>query len=137
MTRPAGVTPIKSLPYPGSANIHAETPKALQSLAEAIGGQLTSVQGGYRFAMWVGNLALDSTGKSPVLTFPELKSVAGFIVSTGSFIAGGAYQVGWPSYGVNQFTMNSSEASLTNPGPPGTFANKTISACIVAWGPSV
>ena len=137
MTRPGGVTPVKSLPYPGSGAIHADTPKSIQSLAEAISRQLTSVQGGYRLAYWVGNLALDSAGTSPVLSFPgELASVVGFIVTTGSFM-GGAYQVGWPSYGTNKFTMNSSEASLTNPGPVGTFANKTISACVVAWGPSV
>lgn len=132
--RPAGVT-SKGLPYPGSANIHAETPKALQSLAEAIDGQLGSIVGGYRLAFWVGNINIDSSGNSQLLVFPELSAIRGGIVMYGTFL-GGVYRVGFPTgFASNaKFMMVAAKAALPAGGGQETFANTTVSVCIAAWG---
>jgi hypothetical protein len=132
--RPAGVT-ARGLPYPGSANIHAETPKAIQALAEAIDGQLGSIVGGYQLAFWVGNISIDSAGKSQLLVFPTLSSIRGGLVSYGTF-GGGVYRVGTPSgFGSSaKFDMIAAKAQFPAGGGQETFANTTVSACIVAWG---
>lgn len=137
MTRPGGVTPIKALPYPGSANIQAETPKALQSLAEAIDAQLSSVQGGYQFAFWAGALTLDSAGQSPVLNFPGLRSVAGALVSLGYWLPGTVYRAGWATAAgsTGRFYVNAANASMLGPGGgQETFAGATVAVCVAAWG---
>lgn len=137
MTRPSGVTPLKSLPYPGSAGKHSDTPKAIQALAEAIDGQLSGIEGGLRFAFYTGNINIDGSGLSQLLVFPELKSVSGGIVSYGTFL-GGIYRVGWPSavnYTQKFSMMAANQSILYPPSSTETFNNTTISICVAAWGP--
>src|SRR6476646_2602393 len=93
MTRPGGVTP-RGLPYPGSANIHAETPKALQDLATAIEQQLSSFPGGLQQRLWTGLLTLDGSS-SAVLVFPQFQ-IHGGIAQLSSHM-GGTAKVGFCS----------------------------------------
>lgn len=83
MTRPAGVTP-KGLPYPGSADIHVQTPAALKALAEAIEANISSL-GGIIMDFYRGPITLTKfTGwGSFVIPFPNLAAVSGYIAGWG------------------------------------------------------
>jgi len=81
VTRPAGTTP-NGLPYPGSVDIHARTPAALQSLAEAIESKLTAVTPGIILDPWRGIVNLPSFGGSYstfTIPFPRLAAVNGWV----------------------------------------------------------
>jgi len=92
--RPGGQT-SRGLPYPGSNNIISSTPAAIQALAEAIGGQLSSIGSGIAIDGWAGNINF-SAGKgdlSDVSRFPKLASIDGIVACLGtvpanSFLAG-------------------------------------------------
>lgn len=137
MTRPAGTTPVKGLPYPGSANIHSQSPMAIQSLAEAIDRNLSTVVGGYKFGFAAGNWQLDGDGACVVPpSLLGLKSIVGMLVNIGTF-AGGTYKIGWATGSASssgRFLVTAAGASLTFPGPPDSFANVVVSACVMAWG---
>lgn len=147
MTRPSGTTP-RGLPYPGSANIHANTPQALQALAEAVTAQLGSIGDNVIFDTFVGKI---QTGgvlgyQSSVfrIAFPKLSQVIGCVASYGNF-AGGALVPAFlqPSYsGVaagSSLPPNQREFFLipvSNSTPPYTpgVTGQAFSVCALAWG---
>ena len=140
MTRPGGTT-ARGLPYPGSVGIHADTPKAIQALAEAVDGQLSTIGGGNAIAFWTGNVTMNSSETSPNMGqyFPALRSIAGMVVAYGTW-AGGVNQIGWPTAGgaAGTFQMCSAKAAYLWPtGTAESFANKTVTVCVMAWGPPV
>lgn len=138
MTRPAGVTP-RGLPYPGSVNIHAETPVALQSLAEAISAQLTAIGSGQTaIATFTGLKSLGTIGTARYgrgsHTFAELATVEGCVGMVGPFIGGGVYRWGWVAAAYNS-TGNAITFDVIPVQPqPETFAGATVAVCLFAWG---
>lgn len=81
MTRPAGSTP-NGLPYPGSIDIHARTPAALQALAEATEARLTAMSPGTILDAWRGEVQISLSGASYgsfTVTFPRLAAITGWI----------------------------------------------------------
>lgn len=147
MTRPGGTTP-RGLPYPGSAGIHANTPSALQALAEAITAQLGTIGAGLIFDTFAGKIHLGAAlgYQSPVfrVAFPKLSQVIGCVASYGNF-AGGPVVPAWlqTSYsGVaagSALPANQREFFLIpacNSTPPYTpeVRNSDFSICALAWG---
>lgn len=138
MTRPAGVTP-RGFPYPGSANIHANTPAALQALAEAISGQLSSVGAGVVFDFYGGNVTVSSNliTLSPAVIFPRLQTVNGLTGNLGvSGVPGyGCYLSGQPgASGDLQLQVQNTDFR----GPAGAFGTKYSGPAwvnLLAWGP--
>jgi hypothetical protein len=138
--RPSGVTP-RGLPYPGSANIHAETPKALQALAEATSAQLSSVGGGLIFDFFVGNKQTDGSGMfrmNPGVEFPKLKVVYGVLAQLGVHL-GGTYHPGEVTgqSSLTSFYVVAGRQYLQPAEGQETFFNTTVSICAVAWGTAV
>jgi hypothetical protein len=131
MTRPGGVTP-RGLPYPGSVNIHAETPKALQALAQTAESQLGSIIGGYQLRFWTGIAALDSTG-SMTAVWPNF-TVYGGIAQLSSH-GGTTGKLGYCTAVQNggKVTVLAANSGVKSTGPE-TFANNTVTMCVMAWG---
>lgn len=127
MTRPAGTTP-RGLPYPGSANIHAETPTAIQALAEAITAQLSSIGAGLVFDFWVGLRTCDSAGKFTV-PFPNLAAVSGGVCTYGVNL-GGTLRNGWAA-GLAAGGVGNMVATLYTE----NFNNTTVTIHAIGWGP--
>lgn len=127
MTRPAGTTP-RGLPYPGSGGIHADTPAALQALAEAITAQLSSIGQNTVFDFWVGLRTCDSTGKFTV-PFANLAACDGGICSYG-VNAGGTLRNGWAA-GLAAGGVGYMVATLYGE----NFNNTTVTINAVGWGP--
>lgn len=134
MTRPAGVTP-KGLPYPGSADIHPQTPAAIQALAEAIEANLTSM-GTTVVDMYHGLITVQSGGTygSFVIPFPNLASVTGFVAGWGLDDGGASgangYLTGGAGSGYCVFAPVPSSTAPANVKIPGSI---TVHA--VGWGP--
>jgi hypothetical protein len=148
MTRPGGTTP-RGLPYPGSVNIHADTPKAIQALAEAITAQLSSLGSGVILDTFTGtaHVGPDSTGWPAgqfSVTFPSLAVVQGAVASYGTFL-GGPAQPGWvsppgpgnfvPPGGVNTALFTMMDVNGWNMPYAFRFKNTDITVCALAWGP--
>jgi hypothetical protein len=91
MTRPAGTTP-HGLPYPGSVDIHARTPAALQALAEAVEAKLTALTPGVIIDKFRGVVPVAAFGGSYgtfTVPFPNLAAVTGWIGCLGIDDGGG------------------------------------------------
>jgi hypothetical protein len=134
VTRPAGLTP-KGLPFPGSIDIHARTPAALQALAEAIEAKLTALAPGLMLDTWRGLLPLTISGGVYgmfTVPFPRLAAVTAWIGTPGTD-AGGSLSVGFivptTGSGVGYF-LPSPTGNLTVAPVPSTL---TVHA--VGWGP--
>jgi hypothetical protein len=133
MTRPAGLTP-KGLPFPGSIDIHARTPAALQALAEAIEAKLTALAEGVMLDMFRGVLPVATSGGYGSFTVPfaRLAAVTGWVGTPGTD-AGGSLAVGFIVPGVNtgwgQFFPSPTGGNGHGPIP----SSLTVHA--VGWGP--
>jgi len=140
VTRPAGVTP-RGLPYPGSAGMHSNTPAALQSLAEAITAQMTSLGNGVILETFTGTVRVDTYDRgygvaSLRVPWTKLGQVLGSVVSYGSFAGGPGYP-GWVQS--PDATHNSPDYMIIHANayiaPYGnTFKGQTISICALGWG---
>lgn len=131
MTRAGGITP-RGLPYPGSANIHAETPRALQALATAVQEQLGSLAGGISLRFMTGTAALDGNA-SAVLSFPNFTIYGGIVQLTTIGVG-----INKPGYATavaagGRFAIMSANGWVALTGPD-SFKNLTIGICAVAWG---
>jgi hypothetical protein len=130
MTRPGGVTP-RGLPYPGSGAAHADTPAALQALADAISSQLGSVAGGVELKGWAGNVTLDGNA-SVVLTFAGYQVLGGICQLTSHM--GGSGSPGWAS-GVDaggRVVVTDVNQWIESVGSP-SFRNKIVGLMAVVW----
>ena len=122
----------RGLPYPGSDGAHADTPAALQALADAISSQLGSVAGGVELKTWSGLVALDS-GASAVLSFPGF-TVLGGIAQLTSHLGGAAIGAAWAS-GVapgGRVVVTDANQWVQLVGNP-TFKSKTVGIMTVCW----
>lgn len=123
--RPGGTT-SRGLPYPGSTGIIANTPSALQALAEAITGQLSSLGSGIITDAYAGN-ANASAGKIDLsniaLYFPKLASVTGMVGGLGGSPA--AYFLCGSGASVYVSGMNYRAAQI----------NGAVWIDVLAWGP--
>ena len=145
MSRPGGTTP-RGLPYPGSVNIHADTPNAIRALAESIDGQLSSLGSGVILDTYTGKVRVGpklpnwNVGQFAV-TFPKLATVQGAVASWGTFL-GGPARAGWIAppgpgnftvAGLNTalFTMNDANNFVY---PYSSFADTDITVCALGWG---
>lgn len=137
VTRPGGTTP-RGLPYPGSTAAQASTPAALQALAEAITGQLSTLPGGIMFDTFVGNLTTGNIGGyqsgALIVPFANLGTLLGAVASYGNFIGGGPVVKGWVQndyFNVAKFWI----VPALNAVPPyENAASKTFSVCALGWG---
>jgi hypothetical protein len=125
MTRPAGTTP-NGLPYPGSVDIHARTPAALQALAEAVEARLTAQAPGVIMDTWRGPVAVSTFGGSYgsfVVVFPRLAAITGWIAAVenlpDAFLTCGAAGNGYVVV-----------APWVKARPP-----SSITVCALGWGP--
>jgi hypothetical protein len=140
VTRPAGTTP-RGLPYPGSAGIHANTPAALQALAEAVTGQLTSLGNGVILETFTGVVTIDSYDRgygiaSFRIPWVKLRVVLGSVVSYGSF-AGGPGSPGWiqapdATHGSPDYMIIHANHNVAPYGY--TFKGQNVSMCAFGWG---
>lgn len=138
MTRPGGTTP-RGLPYPGSAGIHANTPAALQALAEAVTAQLTSLGNDIVLETFTGTITTESFDRGygvAAFTVPwkTLGTVLGMVASYGNF-AGGPGTPGWihaPDTGSGLFFLVPAKGWVA----PYTdkFVGVTVSLCALGWG---
>jgi hypothetical protein len=132
MTRPAGTTP-KGLPYPGSADIHARTPTAIQALAEAIDSKLTSLGSGIMLDLYQGVLPVSNMINWGTVTipFPNLAAVQGYIAIPGIDSGGqdilGYFAGGYDS-GFGQFYPIPGVGSGHGPIP------STLTVHAIGWG---
>jgi hypothetical protein len=151
VTRPAGTTP-RGLPYPGSAGIHANTPAALQALAEAVDAQMNSLGAGVILDTFTGKVRLGpGTGYGLAqfaVTFPNLATVIGAIASYGTFLGGPALPMLITAPGVPNFTMSSTDPNKfsairadhmvwvgqLNVGEYPEVTNTDITVCALGWG---
>ena len=81
VTRPAGTTP-NGLPYPGSADIHANTPAALQALAMAVDDRLSALEPGIIIDVYRSGMSVPVSSYFPAqfnFTFPRLAAVNGWV----------------------------------------------------------
>lgn len=131
MTRPAGSTP-NGLPYPGSAEIHARTPAALQALAEAIESKLTAIAPGIILDVYRGPVHLTNFGASSssfAFAFPNLATCQGRVgvagVDQGTGLVDGF--IGFNGIGASGYF---NAAPWVKARPP---ADITLHA--VGWGP--
>lgn len=133
VTRPGGVTP-RGFPYPGSAGIQATTPGALQALAEAITGQLSSIGAGVILDVFVGARTVSANTVQPltVAEFPKLASITGMVAQIGS-APGASYLGGGVNTGGTAPQQTFRVMALRNRAPAYT-GNITVLA--IAWGPA-
>lgn len=140
VTRPGGTTP-RGLPYPGSSGAHANTPAALQALAEAITAQMGTLPGGIVLDTFVGKLTsgirLQYQSASIIVPFAKLGTVLGAVVSYGNFLDGNQPAVvpGW----VQNDWLNTARFYIVpannNVPPYNTPADgKSYSICAIGWG---
>jgi hypothetical protein len=147
VTRPGGTTP-RGLPYPGSANIHADTPNAIRALAEAVDAQLTSLGSGIILDTFTGKVrAGPGQGYGAAqfsVTFPKLASVQGCVASWGTFLGGTAqpailHSPGSPTppnnnFNAALFTITHAQAFCwTGSGYP-LIQNQDLTVCALGWG---
>jgi hypothetical protein len=147
MTRPGGTTP-RGLPFPGSVNIHADTPNAIRALAEAVDSQLSSLGAGIILDTFTGTarVGADSTGYATgqfTVTFPRIAALQGAVASYGTFL-GGPAQPGWisppgpgnyvPPGGTNTALFNMMDANGWNMPYAFRFSNTDITVCALGWG---
>lgn len=131
MTRPAGMTP-HGLPYPGSAEIHARTPAALQALAEAVESKLSAQAPGIIIDRFRGLIPVNGFGGSfgaISIPFAHLAAVHGWIGCYGVDDGGGLVD-GFVSSGIGSNTGYFVSAPWVAIKPP---ASITVHA--IGWGP--
>lgn len=132
VTRPGGTTP-RGLPYPGSDAPHANTPAALQALAEAITGQLSALPGGLIFDTWTGQVTCSATATFTI-PFPNLAVVSGYVCCYGIFSAGDAYRWG-SAQGAGTFPSLAVAGSMIPADwKQENFNNNKVSICAFGWG---
>jgi len=153
VTRPSGTSP-RGLPFPGSAGIHANTPAAIQALAEAVEAQLSSLGSGVILDTFTGKVRLGpgvGYGASTFyVPFPRLATVLGALASYGTFLGGPAVPLvigaapgapNWtnpyidPLY-FTAWPINNNVFVTTSPGQ-GYFpevVNTDITVCALGWG---
>jgi hypothetical protein len=132
--RPAGSTP-RGLPYPGSANIHAETPAAIRALAEALEAQLGTAVGGLVNDTYVGVVAIGSGGllNENTIRFPRLATIRGGLVQQG--IAGGTPQrIAFATGIAGQPGNTAKGVYLRNGNDYNGYPTGSVTITAIAWG---
>lgn len=83
MTRPAGTTPGRGFPYPGSELIIANIPGAMKALADAISANLTGIGQGVVLAFHRGSHSVSAgiVTWDQAAAFPTLAVVQGMIAT--------------------------------------------------------
>jgi hypothetical protein len=133
MTRPSGTTP-NGLPFPGSIDIHARTPAALQALAEAIESKLTAISPGVILDAWRGVVQVGQYGSAHggiTVPFPRLAAVTGWIGCYGVDDGGGLQD----GYITNLFTSSNGLGYYCSAPWASGRATSAITIHAVGWGP--
>lgn len=128
MTRPAGTTPL-GFPYPGSSGIHANTPGAIQALAEAVSNRLTAGAGAVTLDYWAGAVNVSANNINvPLSTFPRLQAVNGMVATVGTNW-GGTHYWAWTA------VPSTTQVTLVPTQPGAAAINGSVTINLLAWGP--
>jgi len=131
-------------------NIHADTPKAIQALAEAIDAQLSSLGSGVILDTFTGVVHIGAGigygAAQFAVPFPRLAAVSGAVGCYGTFLAAGVtvpaivHAPGTITGATNvvdptKWTITTAQCWVWNGTQYPYIQNTDITVCALAWGP--